>query len=110
VHVQRKESELHSFRFDGVLTERSDQSAVWAATGMERLVDSVIAGYNATVFAYGQQRRTRSTEASLSQRRLLRTADARSLRSALHWFAVFGDRANGVGKNSYNGWRGVSQR
>jgi hypothetical protein len=47
------DNEQRAFTFDGVFDEDSTQKEVYVATAAP-LVESVLEGYNATVFAYGQ--------------------------------------------------------
>eukprot|EP00929_Paragymnodinium_shiwhaense_P026928 TRINITY_DN15916_c0_g1_i1.p1 TRINITY_DN15916_c0_g1~~TRINITY_DN15916_c0_g1_i1.p1 ORF type:complete len:936 (-),score=226.83 TRINITY_DN15916_c0_g1_i1:274-3081(-) len=47
-------SRTRSFRFDTVLGPEHNQQDVWENTRLERLVDKVVEGFHATVFAYGQ--------------------------------------------------------
>jgi len=48
-----RENQSHRFEMDGVINEKGTQQDVFEMVGQE-LVNSVIGGFNATVFAYGQ--------------------------------------------------------
>jgi len=52
INFQRS-NQNHRFELDGVVDEKGDQDKVFKMVGQD-LVDSVLGGYNATVFAYGQ--------------------------------------------------------
>jgi len=49
----RRANQSHRFEMDGVLNEKCTQQNVFEMVGQD-LVNSVIGGFNATVFAYGQ--------------------------------------------------------
>jgi len=48
-----EEENIKSFAFDSVFNEASEQALVYEKTAF-KLVESVIEGYNGTIFAYGQ--------------------------------------------------------
>jgi len=52
INFQRS-NQNHRFELDGVVNQKGDQDHVFKMVGQD-LVDSVVGGYNATVFAYGQ--------------------------------------------------------
>jgi hypothetical protein len=49
----RKEEQLRTFTMDNVFDESSRQSVIFEETG-KPIVESVLSGYNGTIFAYGQ--------------------------------------------------------
>ncbi|KAJ9449052.1 Kinesin-like protein FLA10 [Diplonema papillatum] len=53
VSVQADDSSFKSFTFDQIYNKQFDQKSIYLQT-IHPLVQSVLAGYNATVFAYGQ--------------------------------------------------------
>mmetsp|Transcript_8289 Transcript_8289/g.15370 ORF Transcript_8289/g.15370 Transcript_8289/m.15370 type:complete len:777 (+) Transcript_8289:75-2405(+) len=44
----------HQFSYDGILPEKANQEDVYQASGIDSMIESVLSGYNGTVFAYGQ--------------------------------------------------------
>jgi len=48
-----RENQSHRFKMDGVINDKGNQQDVFEMVGQE-LVNSVLGGFNATVFAYGQ--------------------------------------------------------
>lgn len=53
IRKPEEEDNIKSFAFDSVFNEASEQGIVYEKTAF-KLVESVIEGYNGTIFAYGQ--------------------------------------------------------
>ncbi len=51
--VRRTQAELHRFQFNGIFDDTTTQERVFDTVG-RRVLNSLLDGYNSTVFAYGQ--------------------------------------------------------
>eukprot|EP01083_Nonionella_stella_P230912 815847_1 len=95
----------HSFGFDSVVGTNASQEDMWHAAKVEKMIEMVVKGYNATIFAYGQTTSGKTyTMDGLNERSRPNTLDSQTEsespidgiipRAIRHLFKLIGDEAS----------------